>query len=109
MMEQQPLHVFKIHILLKIFKFKGWWDRLEVHTNHLVRRTGLFTKQERTIPLSKISDITLRQSFLGGIFGYGDLFIDTAGGPGMEVLTTGLGKARQAKDIIVDLIGKARE
>ena len=42
---------------------------LEVSPNRVAYITGLFDKDERTIPISKITDVTLTQGILGAMFG----------------------------------------
>jgi uncharacterized membrane protein YdbT with pleckstrin-like domain len=48
--------------------------------------TGVFSRQEKIIPIDRVQDCTTRQSILGRILGYGRVEIDAAGAQGAEVL-----------------------
>jgi uncharacterized membrane protein YdbT with pleckstrin-like domain len=80
--------VFDVHhhisVLLKpmlLFAFGVWKLLVWIYTSlvltdrRLVYRSGVFTRLSREIPLSRISDITTIQMFLGRIFSSGDLII----------------------------------
>jgi uncharacterized membrane protein YdbT with pleckstrin-like domain len=48
--------------------------------------SGVFSRQEKIIPIDRVQDCTTRQSILGRIFGYGRVEIDAAGAQGAEIL-----------------------
>jgi uncharacterized membrane protein YdbT with pleckstrin-like domain len=48
--------------------------------------TGVFSRQEKIIPIDRVQDCTTRQSVLGRILGYGRVEVDAAGSQGAEVL-----------------------
>lgn len=48
--------------------------------------TGVFSRQEKIIPIDRVQDCTTRQSILGRILGYGRVEVDAAGSQGAEVL-----------------------
>ena len=48
--------------------------------------TGVFSRQEKIIPIDRVQDCTTRQSILGRILGYGRVEIDAAGSQGAEIL-----------------------
>ncbi|MBV6431701.1 MAG: hypothetical protein IANPNBLG_01833 [Bryobacteraceae bacterium] len=52
---------------------------LEVVGDRLKYETGMFGKTTRSIPLHKVQDVTVRQSFWQRLMGLGDLSIETAG------------------------------
>jgi hypothetical protein len=59
-----------------------WQSRyIEVTGRRLVYHSGLLAKRERAVMLDKILDISVSQGFLGRIFGYGDIAVETAAGP----------------------------
>ena len=41
-------------------------------------RTGIFSKQEMSSPLDKINNVYFQQGFIGRIFNYGDIVIQSA-------------------------------
>jgi uncharacterized membrane protein YdbT with pleckstrin-like domain len=52
---------------------------LEVVGERLKYETGIFGKTTRSIPLLKVQDVTVRQTFWQRLMGLGDLSIETAG------------------------------
>jgi uncharacterized membrane protein YdbT with pleckstrin-like domain len=59
-----------------VWKLLVWiYTSLVLTDRRLVYRSGVFTRLSREIPLSRISDITTIQMFLGRIFSSGDLII----------------------------------
>src|SRR5438445_13283706 len=49
-------------------------------------QTGVFSRQEKIIPIDRVQDCTTKQSIFGRILGYGRVEIDAAGSQGAEVL-----------------------
>src|SRR5947209_20576858 len=49
-------------------------------------QAGVFSRQEKIIPIDRVQDCTTRQSLLGRILGYGRVEVDAAGAQGAEVL-----------------------
>src|SRR5438552_12514042 len=47
---------------------------------------GVFSRQEKIIPIDRVQDCTTRQSLIGRILGYGRVEVDAAGAQGAEVL-----------------------
>lgn len=80
---------------------------LTITPEQVLLKVGVFTKKERSIPMSKITDVSLQQSLLGGIFGFGDLNIQTAGSGDVEIVFKRLGNARAARDLLLSYIAKA--
>lgn len=71
-------------LLAAILLFFAWrllvWSHTSlVLTNHrIIYQTGVFTRQSREIPLSKVNDVSFFQMVLGRIFGNGDLVVESA-------------------------------
>jgi uncharacterized membrane protein YdbT with pleckstrin-like domain len=69
------------------WEFLQWWAEEYLITSHRVVQTeGLINKHTKDSALEKINDITLTQSFMGRILGYGDLAIITGSDMGTNVL-----------------------
>ncbi len=49
-------------------------------------QAGVFSRQEKIIPIDRVQDCTTRQSLVGRILGYGRVEIDAAGAQGAEIL-----------------------
>jgi uncharacterized membrane protein YdbT with pleckstrin-like domain len=52
----------------------------------IIRRKGVFTKQERAVPLNQVQDISISYGIIRRMLGHGDIRIETAGGDGTEVV-----------------------
>jgi len=48
--------------------------------------TGIFSRQEKVIPIDRVQDCMTKQSVLGRVLGYGRVEVDAAGAQGAEVL-----------------------
>jgi membrane protein YdbS with pleckstrin-like domain len=57
---------------------------LTVTTKRVVYRTGVISRMAREIPLSRVQDVTYRQSILERLVGAGSLLIESAGEHGQE-------------------------
>ena len=53
---------------------------LQIKKNSLQVQTGVFTRQNMTIPFSKIETVDIRQSILGALLNYGSIIIIGTGG-----------------------------
>lgn len=53
-------------------------DEFVVTDRRVIHKIGVFAHETRQCPLSKVQDITVDQSFLSRVLGYGDVFIETA-------------------------------
>ena len=49
-------------------------------------QAGVFSRQEKIIPIDRVQDCTTRQSLFGRMLGYGRVEVDAAGAQGAEVL-----------------------
>ncbi len=80
---------------------------LDISPDRVLLSQGLFNKKERSVPMSKITDVSLQQNFFGGLFGIGNLYIQTAGSADAEIVVKGLARARAARDLLLSYIAKA--
>jgi len=49
-------------------------------------QSGVFSRQEKIVPIDRVQDCSTRQSLLGRMLGYGRVEVDAAGAQGAEVL-----------------------
>lgn len=82
---------------------------LEVSPTRIAYITGLFDKDERTVPISKITDVTINQGLLGALFGARNISIQTSGTDQAEVLVKNMSRAREARDLILKYIADAEK
>ncbi|MEX2160946.1 MAG: PH domain-containing protein [Anaerolineales bacterium] len=82
---------------------------LEVSPTRIVYITGFFDKDERTVPISKVTDVTVAQGCLGAVLGASNMSIQTSGSGEAEILFRNMGKARLARDLILQYIADAEK
>ncbi|MBC8503632.1 MAG: PH domain-containing protein [Chloroflexi bacterium] len=58
---------------------KSLFARYTLTTKHLIIRTGVLSKSEKTIPIHKIQDVSFQQVFLLRPFGVGNVLVESAG------------------------------
>lgn len=66
-----------------------WWNKEYIITNlRVLQSAGIFNKNVTDSSLDKVNDVKLSQSFLGRIFGFGDVEILTASELGVNMFKT---------------------
>ncbi len=65
-----------------------WWhnDYLALTDRAIVRRKGVFVKNERAVPLNQVQDISITYGLIRRLLGHGDIRIETAGSAGTEII-----------------------
>ncbi len=65
-----------------------WWrnDYLALTDRAIVRRKGVFVKNERAVPLNQVQDISITYGLVRRLLGHGDIRIETAGSAGTEIV-----------------------
>ncbi len=76
--------------------------KLIIEDDRLRLEAGLFSKTTRTLQLSKIQDVTVRQSLVQRMLNLGDLALETAGESG-ALLVRDLDQPQVVADQIMDL------
>ena len=107
-MENQPLFTFGVHWLKGILapgRLIG--DKLVVYPSKVIFRTGVFSKDERIVPISKITDIRITKGCVAGVFGYGNIYVESAGTGGPEIMMQDIDNPDYARDLIVHLVEQA--
>lgn len=81
-----PSHWLKMLVTLGLHTF--WWrsNYLGLTKRSVVRRTGVFTKEERAVPLNQVQDVSISYGFVRRLLGHGDIRIETAGSSGTEII-----------------------
>ncbi len=108
-MESSNVERFKPHFLFAPLSNLFSTRVLEVSPNRVVFITGFFDKDERTVPISKITDVSINQGIIGAIFGASHLSIQTSGTDQAEILFRNIGRARQARDLILKYIAASEK
>jgi membrane protein YdbS with pleckstrin-like domain len=108
-MDKPNVKRFKPHFLLSPIANLFSTRVLEVSANRVVYITGFFDKDERTVPISKITDVSVSQGCLAAILGASNLSVQTSGTDQAEVLFKNMSRAREARDLIVKYIADAEK
>jgi uncharacterized membrane protein YdbT with pleckstrin-like domain len=95
---------FWIKLVLTLGLSLLWWlgKTLSVTDRRVIWRSGLFGMRERSLPLRQIQDVTVIQDPFGRLFRYGNVCIESAGGPHTEIVANGISYPREIRDAILD-------
>ena len=81
------LAVVALAILWAIVVWIRWRSVVYTLTDQRITiEAGVFSRQEKIIPIDRVQDCTTRQSIFGRMIGYGRVEVDAAGAQGAEVL-----------------------
>jgi uncharacterized membrane protein YdbT with pleckstrin-like domain len=85
-----------------------WWrsNYLGLTKRSIVRRKGVFTKEERAVPLNQVQDISISYGIIRRILGHGDIRIETAGTSGTEVIMYNIDKPEEFRSKVFEQIDK---
>ena len=94
--------VLLFYFMLKVYQRKR---NLWAVTNfRIVDEEGIFSKYSKESPLDKINNVSFHQSFIGSIFGYGDIEIQTGAEAGATIY-----RFVQSPSILRDAITTAQD
>lgn len=65
-------------IRLVVKRLQKWYIRYVLTDSRVLRTWGIFTRHMAFIPWSKVTDVTLKQTFAGRLFGYATVRIESA-------------------------------
>ena len=82
--------------------------RMEVRGDRLQYEAGMTSKTSRSIPLHKVQDVTVNQTFWQRMFGYGNLSIETAGETSRLTMAQ-IEAPRVVAEQILDIVAKLNE
>jgi uncharacterized membrane protein YdbT with pleckstrin-like domain len=81
------LGVLALALLWAIVVWVRWRSITYTLTDQRISiQAGVFSRQEKIIPIDRVQDCTTRQSIFGRMIGYGRVEVDAAGAQGAEVL-----------------------
>ena len=66
-----------IIMIWKIINIKD--ETISFYNNKVVLRSGIFRRDEKVTVLTRVLSVTVKQSFFGRIFNYGNIHIDVIG------------------------------
>lgn len=80
------------------------YNEIVLTTRRVTQKRGsILTTNETAMSIENITDVTVNRSALGGILGYGDINIQSAGSSQTEISQTRLAGADKLRDAIFDL------
>lgn len=83
--------------------FQSRFTLLEIEGDRMKYESGIFSRTTRSMPLAKVQDVTVNQSFGQRLVGIGDLSIETAGEAGRLTIHA-IGSPRQVAEQILDRV-----
>jgi len=83
-----------------------WWrnNYLALTNRSVVRRKGVFTKEERAVPLNQVQDVSISYGIIRRILGHGDVEIETAGSAGTEIAMQNIDKPEEFRALVFEQI-----
>jgi membrane protein YdbS with pleckstrin-like domain len=89
-----------VAVLSLLYK-RAYWT-YEINDEDLVEKRGIVAFETEVMPYNKIQDISIERSFLGILFGMGDILIFTAGEADYEIAIIGcdISEINKAAEII---------
>lgn len=84
---------------------KSLFARYTLTTKHLIVRTGILSRSQKTIPLQKIQDVSFEQVFLLRPFGVGNVIVESAGERG-EIKLFALADCPKKAEQILQMVEK---
>lgn len=105
--KRRPQFWFKAIFSLGIWLL--WWrnNYLALTKRAVVRRTGVFTKEERALPLNQVQDVSVSYGIIRRMLGHGDIRIESAGSNvGTEIVMFNIDKPEEFRSKIFEQIDK---
>jgi len=82
-----------------------WWvERIVVTDKRMMMTTGIITTKVLMMPIGKVTDLTYERPWMGRIFGYGTMVVESAGQIQALNRLDYLPKAEQVYDAISELV-----
>jgi len=93
-----------LFLWLAFWPFVVWRSTHFVFTNERVLlREGVFNRQQRDIPLTRVNDVSSNQSLLDRLLGCGKLTVESAGERGQSVLND-IPRVVQVQKVVYELV-----
>ncbi len=98
-----------LFLWLAFWPFVVWRSTHFVFTNERVLlREGVFNRQQRDIPLTRVNDVSSSQSLVDRVLGCGKLTVESAGERGQSVLTN-IPKVVAVQKVVYELVEADQE
>ncbi len=80
------------------------YERIYLYEEKIVRKKGVFARYEDQTVILGIKRVTIKRSFVGRIFGYGNVNIDTFDGDELDAYTTRICNPMALKEYLEEVI-----
>jgi uncharacterized membrane protein YdbT with pleckstrin-like domain len=103
---QNVLWYAALIVLLRFayFVLEWWVERIVVTDKRFMLTTGVFTTKVLMMPIGKVTDLTYERTWIGRLFGYGTMIVESAGQIQALNRITYLPKPEQVYDAISELV-----
>jgi membrane protein YdbS with pleckstrin-like domain len=103
---QNILWYAALFVLLRFaYQVVSWWvERIVVTDKRMMKTTGIITTKVLMMPIGKVTDLTYERPFVGRIFGYGTMIVESAGQIQALNRLEYLPRAEQVYDAISELV-----
>jgi uncharacterized membrane protein YdbT with pleckstrin-like domain len=101
---RRPMHWIKAIFTLGIWLISWRNNYLALTERSIVRRKGVFTKEERAVPLNHVQDISISYGFTRQLLGLGDIRIETASGDRTEIIMNNVDKPDEFRSKVFEMI-----
>ena len=91
-------------LLLTCAEIKRHTELLVITSTRVIHLKGILSKEFTDVALTQISDTSYAQDFLGLLFRYGIILINTPGSPHAEIVLRGISYPDKRKKLIDSLI-----
>ena len=90
-------------VILTLGVYILWWaaKQLVVTNRRVIWRAGVFGKSERSIPLSRVQDVSVSYGPMGRILRYGNVRVESAGEATTEIVAIDISDPEGVKDAIL--------
>lgn len=78
-----------------------------IENGALMMQSGFLSLEKKLIPIKNIDNLHIKVSLMGRLFSIADVYVDTPGGDGYEMVMRGI--PLKAAEIIEDQVEKARQ
>ena len=85
-----------IIMIIKIINIKD--ESISFYNNKVVKKSGIFSKHEKTTVFTQVLSVTVEQTFWGRICNYGTVYVDVVGA--WDINMTGVKKPMEVKEYL---------
>ncbi len=93
-----------IIMIVKIINIKD--ESISFYNNKVVKKSGIFSKHEKTTVFTQVLSVTVEQTFWGRICNYGTVYVDVVGS--WDISMVGVKKPMEVKEYLESHVVRRR-